>query len=151
TFTSETDKLAPIRRGKFIRDAILCDTPPPPPKDVPQLSDMNTGLTVREELAEHRQSAACSGCHEKLEPLGFGLERYDIVGQYRLNDANGLSLTGEGTISGLDKPDFVGAVELGQHLKAAPQTSQCFVRHMLRFAYDRSEEPNDACELQKLD
>ena len=76
-------------RGKWILEQILGTPPPPPPPDVPPLQEqkqINQTTSVRQRLEQHRSRAECSGCHSKMDPLGFALENFDAVGQYREMD-----------------------------------------------------------------
>ena len=57
---------------------------PPPPTNVPAIEpDIRGATTVREQLAKHREAKACAGCHAKLDPPGFALECFDVLGGYR--------------------------------------------------------------------
>lgn len=86
--TSHTDRTKPTARGKWILDVIYGTPPPPPPANVESLEDQDkkkdTGpLTFREKLEMHASDPACKTCHNKLDPLGFALENYNAIGQWR--------------------------------------------------------------------
>src|SRR5277367_6191770 len=75
---------------------VLLGTPPPPaPPNVPALpenAESRTGhvakpLSVRDRMEEHRKNPACAGCHKIMDPIGFALENYDVVGVWRMNDS----------------------------------------------------------------
>jgi hypothetical protein len=92
TSTSMPLRTSPVKRGKWILDTLLGTPPPPPPPDAGVLpgDDKSTaGLSFRETLEVHRTKASCAGCHEKIDPLGFGLENFDAIGRWRTTDANG--------------------------------------------------------------
>jgi hypothetical protein len=92
TSTSMPLRTSPVKRGKWILDTLLGTPPPPPPPDAGVLpgDDKSTaGLSFREALEVHRTKASCAGCHEKIDPLGFGLENFDAIGRWRTTDANG--------------------------------------------------------------
>lgn len=92
TATSMPLRTSPVKRGKWILDTLLGTPPPPPPPDAGVLpgDDQSTeGLSFRETLEIHRSKASCAGCHEKIDPLGFGLENFDAIGRWRTRDANG--------------------------------------------------------------
>lgn len=92
TTTSMPLRTSPVKRGKWILDTILGTPPPPPPPDAGVLpgDDKSTeGLSFREMLEVHRTKPSCAGCHEKIDPLGFGLENFDAIGRWRTRDANG--------------------------------------------------------------
>lgn len=89
TVTSYGNHTSVVKRGKWILDNMLAAPPPPQPPDIPALQTVHDGhlLNARQQLELHRTSPACSGCHVKMDPLGFSLENYDAVGAYRLIDA----------------------------------------------------------------
>ena len=65
-------------------ETILGTPVPPPPDDVPALDpDIRGAVSIREQLAKHRESAACNQCHRKFDPLGFALEGFDPIGRKR--------------------------------------------------------------------
>jgi hypothetical protein len=87
TVTSYAHRTSPVMRGKWMLDNVLGSPPPPPPPDIPALPETNTKtgkpLTMREAMALHRNNPACSGCHARMDPLGFALENYDAIGRWR--------------------------------------------------------------------
>ncbi|PYS17818.1 MAG: hypothetical protein DMG11_34300, partial [Acidobacteria bacterium] len=88
--TSYTTRTSPTIRGKWLLDNILAAPVPPPPPNVPALEASNTGtkpLSVREMLETHRQNPVCASCHARMDPLGFSLENFDAIGQWRTKDA----------------------------------------------------------------
>src|SRR5262249_1210504 len=76
----------PVTRGVFVLDRILGTPPPPPPGDVPGIvPDIRGAVTIRDQLAKHRQVASCAVCHVKIDPPGFALENFDVIGGWRAN------------------------------------------------------------------
>jgi Protein of unknown function (DUF1592)/Protein of unknown function (DUF1588)/Protein of unknown function (DUF1587)/Protein of unknown function (DUF1595)/Protein of unknown function (DUF1585) len=150
TLTANTAGTTPIRRGKYIRQVMLCDELPPPPPDVPTLPAARPGLGERERLAEHRTNPACGGCHSMLEPLGFGLSRFDAIGAYRERDGAGLPIDATGVIDGLPDATFDGALELVQRLRREPRVGACVSTHLVRFALGRVETESDTCTIGRL-
>ena len=76
----------PVRRAVWVRDRLLADPPAPPPPDVPSLEEGDPKfheLSIREQLALHRNKEACGRCHRKLDPWGIALENFDAVGLWR--------------------------------------------------------------------
>ena len=86
TKTSTPERTSPVNRGAFIVELLLGEDLPPPPPNVPELKTDNKSRTIREELEQHRDDKACSGCHEKIDPYGFVLEHYDQFGAWRSKD-----------------------------------------------------------------
>jgi hypothetical protein len=87
--TSSPDRTSPVKRGMWILDNVLASPPPPPPANVPPLDDPaksdkpKTAATLRARLEQHRAAVECAGCHAKIDPFGFALEKFDVMGQYR--------------------------------------------------------------------
>jgi hypothetical protein len=80
-----------VKRGKFILEAILGTPPPSPPPNVPPLKE-NEGaqvMSVRARLELHRKNPPCSGCHAVMDPLGFSLENFDGIGEWRTKEPGG--------------------------------------------------------------
>jgi hypothetical protein len=90
--TSHTTKTAPVLRGKWILDNLLNSPPPPPPPGVPPLDESPAAgrkLTTREQVERHRSNPACASCHARMDPLGFALESFDVIGKWRTRDEGG--------------------------------------------------------------
>ena len=86
TMTSLSQRTSPIIRGNWILTTLLGEYVPPAPMNVPALPEeevVNESLTLEQQLAKHRNVAACRGCHKKIDPLGVVLENYDPVGRWR--------------------------------------------------------------------
>lgn len=84
--TSYPLRTSPVLRGRWILEALLGEKVPPPPPDVPALEETKAEgktLTLREQLQMHREKPDCAGCHNKMDPLGFGLENFDNLGRWR--------------------------------------------------------------------
>ena len=91
--TSHAERTSPVVRGKFILENILGMPVPPPPPDVPLLKETAEGekpRTMREQMAEHRANPACATCHKIMDPIGFALENFDAVGEWRAREPGGL-------------------------------------------------------------
>ncbi len=82
--TANGTTTSPVVRGTFTLDRLLGDPPPPPPPAVPAIEpDISGATTIREQLAQHRADPACASCHAKIDPPGFALESFDVMGGYR--------------------------------------------------------------------
>jgi mono/diheme cytochrome c family protein len=89
TVTSPPNRTSVVQRGKWILDNLLGEPPPPPPADVPALDATTKGarkLTLREAMELHRANPGCAVCHRNIDPLGFALENYDGIGEWRAKD-----------------------------------------------------------------
>ena len=91
TATSRANRTSPVLRGKWVLDNLLGVPPPPPPADVvaalKEKGDDGKILTVRQQMDAHRSNPACSGCHSLMDPIGFSLDNFNGVGQWRTSDA----------------------------------------------------------------
>jgi hypothetical protein len=90
--TSHTTKTSPVLRGRWILDNLLNSPPPPPPPGVPPLdenADNGRKLTTRQQVERHRSNAVCASCHARMDPLGFALENFDVIGRWRTRDEGG--------------------------------------------------------------
>jgi hypothetical protein len=82
--TADGTVTSPVLRGVWLLDRILGRPVPPPPPGVPGVEpDIRGATTIRDQLAKHRQSSACSSCHTKIDPPGFALENFDPIGGWR--------------------------------------------------------------------
>jgi hypothetical protein len=150
---AHSDQSAPVLRGVFVRERILClDVAPPPPdvNNVPPPVDPNA--TTRERFAQHTADPGCSFCHKLIDGIGFGYERYDQFGRYRAEE-NGFAVdqSGEvvGTTADLDG-EFDGALELGARLATSELVRDCFATNFYRYAMGRLEGAADECSLDQV-
>lgn len=142
---------SPVHRGKFVREALLCQFPPAPPADlIIEPPELDAGLTTRERFNQHSADPECAGCHRLMDPLGLGFEHFDPVGRYRAEE-NGLTIDASGEFFDTDiDGTFYGAVELGNALAESGQVAGCMTKQWVRFAHGRSETGADACTLASL-
>ena len=143
--TSYTTRTSPTIRGKWLLENILGAPVPPPPPNIPALEASNTGnrpLSVREMLEMHRKNPTCASCHARMDPLGFSLENFDGIGQWRTQDA-GVAIDASGVL--LDGTKVEGPAALRQALVAQKEQ---FVRaattKLLAYALGREIESFDA-------
>ena len=102
--TSYPDRTSPVLRGKWLLDNIFGTPAPPPPPGVDTSLKPEEGAalpaTIRERLAQHRQSPLCATCHAVMDPLGFALENFDVIGGWRTVDESGRPVDATGTTAG---------------------------------------------------
>jgi hypothetical protein len=122
TVTSMPNRTSPVLRGKWILTNILGNPPNPPPPNVPALKEKEVGdrkkVSLRERMEEHRANPACAGCHKLMDPLGFSLENFDAVGQWRSTD-DGSTIDPSGTLFNGVKVD--GPLALRKTLTSRPE------------------------------
>ena len=145
TVTSYPNRTSPVLRGKWMLINVLGTPPPPPPADVPDLPDRGEdgrAATVRDRLARHRESPACSVCHAPMDPLGLALENYDAVGGWRTTGTAGLPIDSSGRLP--DGAAFEGPVGLRALLLERPDRfAATLTEKLLAYAVGRGPEYYD--------
>lgn len=97
--TANGTSTSPVTRGAWVLERILGTPPPRPPENVALEPDIRGATTIREQLAKHRQVATCASCHSRIDPPGFALESFDVIGGWRENyrsSGNGKPVTRDG-------------------------------------------------------
>ncbi len=144
TVTSYPNRTSPVLRGKWILENILGTPPPPPPPNVPALKENSEGskpLTMRELLEQHRQNPTCATCHKILDPLGFSLENFDAIGQWRVKEAGG-PVDASGQLADGSKVD--GPISLRKAILSHPeQFVDTLTEKLLTYALGRGLEYYD--------
>jgi hypothetical protein len=142
---------SPVRRGKLVRERLLCQPLAPPPSGVEvQLPPVAPQASNRERYSEHSQNAACASCHHLMDPIGFGFEQFDSVGRYVPTQA-GQPVDASGQVLDSFSTDgaFFGVDGLQEMLAESPDVHGCFSRQWMRFAYGVAEE-DASCESRTL-
>jgi hypothetical protein len=145
----KANQTAPVQRGKFIREQLLCHPLPPPPANIMiKPPDVSPTLSTRERFAAHRTQELCATCHNLMDPIGLGFENYDGAGMYRTME-NGKLIDASGEVMQSDiTGTFNGAVDLAPKLAGSKEVQSCVVKSWFRYAYGRAETNDDACTLQ---
>lgn len=147
---SKSTGTSPTLRGRFVRERLLCEKLPTPPPNVSMTLPVLTGGTTRARFQQHVADPACSGCHQLMDPIGFGLERYDETGAFRLLE-NGRAIDARGEVLQLDGGlRFEGAEPLGQWLAKSPDVHRCIATQWFRFTMGRAETSGDRCTLEAM-
>lgn len=148
---AKPNQASPIHRGKFVREQLLCQPLPPPPNDANLvLPELDSNLTTRERFSQHSSDPSCSGCHELLDPIGFGFENFDGAGNFRTQENNQpIDASGELIATDVDGP-FVGVTELVSKLASSEQVRNCVVTQYFRYGNGRAEAGDDRCSLEPL-
>jgi hypothetical protein len=143
---SKANHSSPTIRGLFILQNFLCITPDPPPDDVITMLPEDPTLTERQKLDLHRTSKSCAGCHALFDPLGFALEHFDSIGQYRATE-HGLAIDATGSLNGVA---FDGQAQLGAALSQSPEALTCMMRHFYNNANARTDDEVDLPVIEQL-
>jgi hypothetical protein len=149
--TSLATRTSPVLRGKWVLENILGTPPPPPPPDVPALDQAAADRplkTVRDRLEVHRKHMPCAGCHRMMDPIGFALEHYDGVGQWRATDG-GVAIDDNAVL--MDGSPVNGPSALRDALARRPEV---FVRTMaeklMTYALGRGLDASDMPEVRRI-
>jgi len=147
TLTSYPTRTSPVMRGKWILESVLGTPPPDPPANVPELEADHAsaeGLSIRQQLAIHRDNASCASCHRVMDQLGFGFEDFDAVGRYR-SDADA-----SGELPGGRR--FDGGKELAETLRRSESSrfGLTVTEKLLAFALGRELSPADRCVTEQI-
>src|SRR5215510_8512914 len=162
--TAKPDDTSPTARGLFIREQFLCQHVSEPPPGVntnlPEVKEAKP-LTNRERMREHVTNPSCSTCHNLIDPIGFGFERFDAIGARRqkfkllffVDDEDGdrrvkprtveLEMDTAGYVAGIPDSKFSSPRELGAVLARSPQCQECLVKQYFRYTSGRMETPAD--------
>jgi hypothetical protein len=151
TSASYPRRTSPVLRGRWLLEELLGSHVPPPPPNVPALEEAGgaetTTLSMRQRLEIHRQNPDCASCHDRMDPLGFGLDNYDAIGRWRLLD-HGVPIDATGTLPSGES--FNGPEELKSILmNRSADFERHFVRKLLGFALGRGLNKFDLCVLDE--
>jgi hypothetical protein len=148
---SENDHNHLVRRGRFIRERLLCGSVPSLPIGVVPVVAQGAGLTFRERVERHSEDPSCWGCHRLMDPLAYAFEGWDHVGRPQATD-NGSPVKTQGWVdeAGSTSGTYADARELMALLAESPEVQACWVKHL--FVAYRGREPaeDDQCELERL-
>ena len=145
TVTSLATRTSPVVRGKWILENVLGTPPPPPPPDVPELPEREESgepASLRARLEAHRANPVCSGCHSRMDPLGFALENFDAVGRWRDTDAGGAPIDTAGVLPDGAAFDGLPALRDVLHGRRAEFVATV-TEKLLTYALGRGVEPHD--------
>ena len=166
--TAKPEESSPTARGLFVREQFLCQHVPDPPPGV------NTNLppvteakpqTNRDRMSEHATNPTCATCHKLIDPIGFGLEKFDAVGarrdqfplEFRSPTRDGkmaprtvnLNIDSRGTVAGIPDSQFSSPAELGGVLAKSVQCQECMVKQYFRYTAGRLDTPADRPLIRK--
>jgi hypothetical protein len=152
TVTSYANRTSPTIRGKWLLENILGTPPPPPPPNVPSLKEQTAEsgkiLTMRERMEQHRANPACAVCHSRMDPLGFAMEKFDGIGQWRTTEGS-RTIDSSGVLP--DGTKFDGPAELRKILLKNPdQFAATLTTKLMTFALGRGIEYYDLPSVRQI-
>lgn len=148
--TSYATRTSPVLRGNWVLENIIGSPAPPPPADVPDLSDNVVGaeLPLRQRLATHRENEACAGCHNLMDPIGFALENFDAIGRWR-DSEHGLPIDVTGSLP--NGSTFDGVEQLEQSLVKQPDWFvTALSEKLLTYALGRGLQAADGAAVRRI-
>jgi hypothetical protein len=166
--TANGTNTSPVSRGAWVLTRILGTPPAPPPEGVAAIEpDIRGATTIREQLAKHRQDASCATCHAKIDPPGFALESFDVIGGWRENyrtSGNGEAVTVDGRRMPYHKGKKVDPADVmpdGQRfqniddfkkllLKDKDQLARALTEKLLIYATGAAHETADKTEIEAI-
>jgi hypothetical protein len=144
---AKPDRPSPVHRGKLVRERFFCQALPPPPPGVnTNLAAVSPNASNRDRFTQHSRDPRCAGCHQLMDPIGFGFEGFDGIGR-----AVPSPVDTTGTIVGTASTNggFDGVVDLAARLAVSAEVQECFALEWYRFAYGVSED-KDSCGVQSV-
>jgi hypothetical protein len=149
---SKFSDTSPTQRGIFVQTRLLCNKVAPPPANVNVDQPPTNGDKVckLDRYDAHRTLDSCKACHAQLDPIGYGLENYDIGGKYRTHDDAHAEciLPDKGELPGLG--EFSGPGQLARLLVDAGKVEQCFVQQLMTYAVGRELRPEEDSAKQAI-
>jgi hypothetical protein len=169
--TAKPEDSSPTARGLFVREQFLCQHVPDPPPNV------NTNLpafteakpqTNRDRMSQHVTDPSCATCHRLIDPIGFGLEKFDAVGakrekftlQFGAGRGEGgrrapgksidLDIDSRGVVAGIAGSEFTSPVQLGAVMAKDTQCQECIAKQYFRYTSGRMETPADRPAIKKM-
>jgi hypothetical protein len=151
--TSFPNRTSPVKRGVWVLEQVLGEHVPAAPPDVPALDKQDPAaiakLTLRQRTELHRTNPVCANCHQILDPIGFGLEKFDAIGRWRDRDTNGLPIDSAGELPGGKR--FSGPADLKALLAGRNRdVARNLVEKLLAYALGRKLEGYDEIVVDDL-
>ena len=152
--TSNPTRTSPVKRGKWVLEALLDDAPPPPPPGIsglPEDGGVAPDATLRELLERHRADPNCAACHIRMDALGFALESFDAVGRQRLVDGLGRPIDDLGELPDGTVLDGVSGIR-DALLKGEIHSEfmRSLARHLTTYALGRGLDPRDDAVIDQI-
>lgn len=151
---AHANETSPVKRGRFVRERMLCQPLPSPPANIDTTPPgLDPSKTTRERFAAHTANVACSGCHKFIDGVGFGFESFDGAGAERSVE-HGLPIDASGVLLAREsfelatRESFDGPRALGYALAGSVRAERCVATQFHRFARGYAER--DTCDARRL-
>lgn len=148
---SENDHNHIVRRGRFVRERLLCGSVPSLPIGMVPRIEQTAGTSYRQKLEQHSRDPSCWACHRSMDPLGFAFEAWDHLGRPQQMD-NGAPVDTRGRLDSLGTADvdYANAKEMMGRLASAPAVQECWVRQLFRYYRGHEATAAEECEVKQL-
>ncbi len=151
--TSFPNRTSPVKRGVWVLEQVLGEHVPAAPPDVPALDKQDqasvANLTMRQRTELHRTNPVCNNCHQILDPIGFGLEKFDAIGRWRDRDHNGQAIDSAGELPGAKR--FSGPADLKSIISGRnADVARNLAERLLAYALGRKLEGYDEIVVEEL-
>jgi len=150
--TSHTFRTSPTQRGKYVLEVIFGTPPPPPPANAGTIKDddpkKKQPLTFREQLSQHATQASCAACHKKIDPLGFALDNFNAIGEWRTGTKD-VPLDVSGVLPGGEKVDGYAGLK-AVLLSRKDEFTQNAIAKVLEYALGRELDGQDECTVREV-
>ncbi|MDX1561688.1 MAG: DUF1592 domain-containing protein, partial [Gammaproteobacteria bacterium] len=149
--TSYPDRTSPVIRGKWVLENLLGTPPPNPPPDVPGLVETDgagTTISMRERLAVHRENPNCASCHALMDPIGFALENFNAIGQWRTLGDAGEPIDASGEMP--DGTEFEGLEDLKASLMSSDLYLMTLTEKLMTYGLGRGVEHYDMPAVRQI-
>ena len=151
--TSFPNRTSPVKRGVWVLEQVLGEHVPAPPPNVPALDQQDSAavanMTVRQRTELHRTNPVCANCHKILDPIGFGLEKFDAIGRWRERDNNGQPIDAAGELPGglhFSGPQVLKTIMAGR----TASVSRNLLEKLMAYALGRKLEGYDEIVVDDL-
>ncbi len=152
TVTSAPLRTSPVKRGDWILRRILGTPVPPPPADagsIPADDKLFGGLSLKAKLEQHKRNTSCANCHNRIDPLGFSLERYDPTGRWREQYPDGKPIEDAAALA--DKTEIKGVDGLLDYLRGKePQVRKTLSYKLVGYALGRTVLASDQLLIERM-
>jgi hypothetical protein len=148
--TSNPNRTSPVKRGKWVLDVMLDQTPPPPPPGVPQLPEGSANaqhLSMRQLMEQHRANPDCASCHARMDAIGLALERLDADGLLR-SEADGAPIEDQSELP--DGTTIIGPQGVMEILMSGDALERSISRRLMTYALGRGTAAADERLIKQL-
>jgi hypothetical protein len=153
SLTSVANRTSPVQRGAYILSTFLNTPPPPPPPAVPALEDsagsVEAPKTVRAQMETHRANPVCASCHRIIDPVGFALENFNPIGQWRDVTLDGQAIDAGGVLA--DGSPVASPADLREVILSRPDAFVTILtERLMTYALGRGLDPADMATVRAV-